>query len=94
MKRRRTRWLYKINYSNGDIRVGHYYNANPKCDTIRFRHTKDGEVWWDVMIRADEAILMAAGLVHVAGDQLYATKRKQYRAAEKAARTRRERLGH
>ncbi len=94
--RRHTRWLYKINYSNGTIRVGHYYNANPKCDTIRFRHVKDGEVWWDIMIRADEAILMAAGLVHVAGDQLYATKRKQYKAAGKAARTRakKRRIGH
>jgi hypothetical protein len=87
MKRRHTRWLYKVNYTNAVISVGRCYNVRPKCDTIRFRHTKGGEVWWDVMVRPDEAVLMAAGLVHVAGDQLYGIQGKRQQAGRKAAHT-------
>ncbi len=88
MKRRHTRWLYKVNYTNGQVLVGRCYNVRPKCDTIRFRHTKGKEVWWDIMVRPDEAILMAAALTHVAGDQLYTEKGDQQKAGRKGARKR------
>jgi len=91
--RRRTRWLYNVSYKNAVIRVGRCYNVRPKCDTIRFQHTKGDEVWWDVMVRPDEAILMAAALVHVAGGQLHAKKGDQQKAARKSARAK-KRHGH
>ncbi len=90
--RKHTRWLYNVNYKNAAIRVGRCYNVNPKCDTIRFRHTKGDKVWWDVMVRPDEAIMMAAALSHVAGSQLYDAQGKRQKAGRKAARTRRN--GH
>lgn len=92
--RRHTRWLYRVNYTNGTVQVGRCYNVRPKCDTIRFRHAKGDSVWWDVMVRPDEAVLMAAALIHVAGDQLHSEKGDQQKAARKSARTKKRRIGH